>query len=151
MTELPRQTYVDGEDAEAEQKIAELFAIARRGRQIKIGADDPVKLKPSVDRAFIRADRISAFFEVKRCGVWTFADAPFWTVSARKTGELCELERIVRVPCLFVVQFGCGTIVWLNPIRDPHMTVLNWGRHDRDDPLDYETGARFEIRRFKPC
>jgi hypothetical protein len=155
VSELPRRTYHNADDAAAEEEIAEQFAAACGGRQIKIGVDNPDKLKPSVDRAFIRIDRInleyrvSAFFEVKRCLMWTLAEAPYWVVSARKTGNLCELNRIVRVPCLFVVRFACGTIVWLDPMQEPHSTVLNWGRRDRGDPLDLETGARFETRQLK--
>lgn len=144
-----RRTYLTAKDAAAEQEIAVLFAAASGGRQFKIGIDNPDAEKPRVDRAFVRGDKITAFFEVKRCLKDTLADAPHWTVATKKVGNLCDLHRIVRVPCLFVVRFRCMTIVWLDPIVEPHVTVKDWGRSDRGDPADLETGARYEIGQFR--
>ena len=149
MNDLPRQTYLTPEDEAAEQEIAELFAFYRQRKQLKIGVDDPNAEKPRVDRALVRDNRITAFFEVKRCLKYTLADAPDWTVSTKKVGYLCDLHHIMRVPCLFVVRFNCGAIVYLDPVDEPHMTVRDWGRTDRGDPGDVETGARYRIGQFR--
>jgi hypothetical protein len=142
MNDLPRQTYLDGSDAELEEWTARFFADRYRARQFKIGVDNPDAEKPRIDRVLVRADRVTAFFEVKGCPRHEWGYGIGWATGVRKVISLRTLHGIVRVPCLFVVKFACDTVGWVD-VMEGYRTLSDWGRSDRNDPGDREPGAEF--------
>jgi hypothetical protein len=145
--QLPRQTYNNQEAADREARLAEIFAIKTGHNQLKVGVDDPNKMKPRIDRAFYRDGVLKGFFEAKGCPRMPFGSGAGWTTGQRKTKKLRELFDTVRVPVLYLVEFSCGTIAYVNVTRDVEM-VPGFGRFDRGDQADAEGGTRYKWSDF---
>jgi hypothetical protein len=144
---LPRQTYLRAGDSEREQRLAEAFAAATRHQQLKIGIDDPKKMKPRIDRVLHKDGRVMCFFEVKQCSR-RFGEGEGWTTGQRKTKTLRNLYSVVYTPVLYLVEFADGTVASVNVMRD-YVEVPGFGRFDRGDAADIEGGTMYRWRDFK--
>jgi hypothetical protein len=149
---LPRRTYMTKKDAEAEERIADRFAKWSRADHAKIGQDKEDELKPRIDRALLRGNVITAFFEVKQCG-YAFSSErrpDGWSTALDKIEALRQANALHRVHSLMVVEFACGTLAYVDSAQSfEHLP--NFGRTDRGDPADMEEGARFKWAQFRTC
>lgn len=149
-TALPRQTYMKPEDAAREQRLAELFAQQRHMGQLKIGVDDPDKMKPRIDRLLHSDGIVRCFFEAKGCPGYDFRAFPTdgWVTGKRKTAELRNLYNIVRVPVLYLVEFQCGTVAFVDVMKE-YVEMPGFGRSDRGDLADAEGGTQYQWGDFR--
>ena len=148
---LPRQTYATAANYAAEQEISEVFAGVAKQAQLKVGVDDPKKMKPSIDRLLHKNGVVTCFFEVKQCPRHGFGPsegpAEGWTTGQRKTHKLRALYELVRVPVLYVVRFNGGTIARVSVMK-PYTVDKIFGRSDRGDSADFEGGTRWPWEAF---
>ena len=145
---LPRQTYKTTEHDQIEREVARRFAKWTRSTSLKIGTDPHDKQKARVDRAFCRGGNIVAFAEIKSCSAEFGTRHTGWAVGLDKVESCRALFQVVRVPVLIIVKFGCGTVAYLD-CNTEFERIERFGRSDRNDPVDYEVGARFQWSRFK--
>lgn len=144
---LPRRTLRTKEDGEREDAIAKRFACAFGVTQVKIGADDPDKQKPRIDRAFVRDNTLVGLAEIKAHLRYGFRECAKFVVSKAKIEHGRSINLLLRVPVLLVIEFRCGTLAWIN-VAQPYEIWENWGRRDRGDPADLEAGACFSWSQF---
>jgi hypothetical protein len=142
---LPRQTYNTDSDALTETRIAEAFAAWGKAKQLKLGEDDPDKLKSRCDRLLYREHlgRVVAFFEVKNRKFDFGSLDGGWAVGRRKYEALRQLKTIVRLPVFYVVGFQCRTIAFVE-IDQPHVIKPNFGPNRPRDAGEYEDGVWFQ-------
>ena len=137
---LPRETFKTEAHAAVERAVADYVAQWASARYLKIGTDDPNREKSRIDGLFYR-DVVVAFAEIKSCSR-RFGEGEGWTTGRKKVMAAQDLFKIVRVPVVLVVQFGCGTIAYVDS-SVMHEVIEPWGRRDRNSPGDLEPGARF--------
>lgn len=138
---LPRQTFKTAAHAAVECAVADYVAQWAKAKWLKIGTDDPDRQKPRVDGLFYR-DRVVAFAEIKSCSR-PFRNPPEgWTTGRKKVLTLQDLFKIVRVPVIILVRFGCATVAYIDS-DEIHEVIYPWGRGDRNSLGDIEDGARF--------
>jgi len=58
-------------------------------------------------------------------------------------------SHLLKVPCVLVVRWQCGTTLWA-PIAGRPMRVTFSGRFDRDDEQDQEPCVRVPLQEFQP-
>ncbi len=147
---LPRKTYLTGRDSDNEDRVAGILADVWSARQFKIGVDDPKKEKPRFDRLFCNAHRLRCIVEIKGIN-YNYRDPRLkghYTISQKKVEHGRDLHAILRVPVIIVTAWADGPITGVD-VMEPHGIRENWGRTDRNDPADLETGAEFAWKQLK--
>lgn len=142
-----RTSYQQTDDVLNERNIAKRFCLSQAVAHMKIGLPEdqmqPGMYRPRVDFAIVHQAQIVGFFDVKRCNSRAWGEGRGWATGARKFEHMRALYRCMHLPVLYVVRFADNVIGSVPVTTVASEYIKEWGRTDRNDVRDIETGVLF--------